>query len=59
MKGKSAIHIARAYMGRRKNLIDKQFLARVYYLSTVGMDEDAARAYIKKQEQEDQRFLSN
>ena len=56
MKGKSAIHIARAYMGRRKNFIGQQFWARGYYVSTDGLDEDMVRSYIKKQEQEDQRL---
>jgi putative transposase len=56
MKGKSAIHIARAYMGRRKNFTGQQFWARGYYVSTVGLDEEVVRSYIKKQEQEDQRL---
>ena len=56
IKGKSAIHIARAYLGRRKNFTGQQFWARGYYVSTVGMDEDVVRSYIKKQEQEDQRL---
>jgi putative transposase len=56
MKGKSAIHIARVYMGRRKNFTGQQFWARGYYVSTVGLDEEMVRAYIRKQEQEDQRL---
>jgi putative transposase len=56
IKGKSAIHIARAYMGLRKNFTGQQFWARGYYVSTVGLDEEVVRAYIKKQEQEDQRL---
>ncbi len=56
MKGKSAIHIARAYMGRRKNFTGQQFWARGYYVSTVGLDEEMVRSYIKKQEQEDKRL---
>ena len=56
MKGKSAIHIARAYMGRRKNFTGQQFWARGYYVSTVGLDEEMVRSYIKKQEQEDRRL---
>ncbi len=56
IKGKSAIHIARAYLGRRKNFTGQQFWARGYYVSTVGMDEEVVRSYIKKQEQEDQRL---
>ena len=56
IKGKRAIHIARAYMGRRKNFTGQQFWARGYYVSTVGLDEEVIRSYIKKQEQEDQRL---
>jgi putative transposase len=56
IKGKSAIHIARTYMGRRKNFTGQQFWARGYYVSTVGLDEEVVRSYIKKQEQEDQRL---
>jgi putative transposase len=56
IKGKSAIHIARAYMGRRKNFTGQQFWARGYYVSTVGLDEEVVRSYIQKQEQEDQRL---
>ena len=48
IKGKSAIHIARAYLGRRKNFTGQQFWARGYYVSTVGMDEEVVRSYIKK-----------
>ena len=54
IKGKSAIHIARAYMGRRKNFTGECFWARGYYVSTVGMDEETIREYIKRQEKEDQ-----
>ena len=56
MKGKSAIHIARSYFGKRKNFTGQHFWARGYYVSTVGLDEDMVRSYIKKQEQEDQRL---
>jgi len=53
LKGKSAIHIARAYLGRRKNFVGQHFWARGYYVSTVGKDEETTRNYIKKQEKED------
>ncbi|MGK5085109.1 IS200/IS605 family transposase [Bdellovibrionota bacterium FG-1] len=56
MKGKSAIHIARAYMGRRSNFMGQHFWARGYFVSTVGRDEDTVRAYIRNQEKEDQRL---
>ena len=56
IKGKSAIHIARAYMGRRKNYTGQRFWGRGYYVSTVGVDEETIREYIKRQEKEDQRL---
>ena len=56
LKGKSAIHIARTFMGRRQNFAGQHFWARGYYVSTVGRDEETIRAYIQRQEQEDQRL---
>ena len=56
IKGKSAIQIARNFQGREKNFVGQHFWARGYYVSTVGKDEIAVREYIKKQEQEDERF---
>ena len=56
MKGKSAIHIARVYAGRRKSFVGQQFWARGYWVSTVGRDEVAVRRYIQEQEKENQRL---
>jgi putative transposase len=56
IKGKSAIHIARNYLGRSKNFTGQHFWARGYFVTTVGRDEKAVREYIKKQEQEDKRL---
>jgi putative transposase len=56
IKGKSAIHIARSYLGRRKNYTGMHFWARSYFVSTVGADEAVIRAYIQNQEKEDARF---
>ena len=55
MKGKSAIHIARTYLGRRQNCTGQHSWARWYFVSTVGRDEAAVREYIQKQELEDKR----
>lgn len=55
MKGKSAIHIARTFMGRRKNFTGQHFWARGYFVSTVGRDEATIRRYIQNQEAEDRR----
>ena len=56
IKGKSAIHIARTYAGRRRNFTGQNFWARGYFVSTVGRDEQAFREYIKKQQKEDRRL---
>ena len=56
IKGKSAIHIARTYMGQRKNFSGMHFWARGYFVSTVGADEETVRIYIQQQEKEDQRL---
>ena len=56
IKGKSAIHIARTYLGRRRNYHGMHFWSRGYYVSTVGADEESVRNYIKKQEKEDARL---
>ena len=55
-KGKSAIHIARDFFGRRKNFTGEEFWARGYHVSTVSKNEDAIRKYIKEQEREDRRI---
>jgi putative transposase len=56
LKGKSAIHSARTAGGRRRNFTGEHFWARGYFVSTVGRDEKAIRAYIQRQEQEDRRL---
>ena len=55
IKGKSAIHIARTYAGRRRNFVGQSFWARGYFVSTVGRDEGIVRKYIKRQDDIDQR----
>jgi putative transposase len=56
IKGKSAIQIARNFLGRRRNFTGEQFWARGYHVSTVGRDEATVREYIKAQETEDRRL---
>jgi putative transposase len=53
IKGKSAIHIARVYAGRRRNFVGQHFWARGYWVSTAGKNEAAVRRYIQEQEKED------
>jgi len=56
IKGKSAIHIARVYAGRRRNFVGQHFWARGYWVSTAGRNEAAVREYIQNQEKEDRRL---
>ena len=56
IKGKSAIYIARNFLGKRRNFVGESFWARGFYVTTVGLDEDVVRDYIKHQEKEDQRI---
>ena len=55
IKGKSAIHIAREFAGRKRNYVGQHFWARGYFVSTVGRDEAVIREYIRDHEREDQR----
>jgi putative transposase len=55
IKGKSAIHIARTFMERKRNFVSQHFWARGFFVSTVGRDEAVIREYIRNQEQEDKR----
>ena len=55
LKGKSAIHIARAFGGRKRNFTGEHFWARGYFANTVGRDEQVIREYIRKQEDDDRR----
>ena len=56
MKGKSAISIARNFLGRKRSFTGESFWARGYFVSTVGLDEEVVREYIRHQEKEDQRL---
>ena len=56
LKGKSAIAIARQFGGRQRNFTGGVFWAWGYFVSTVGLDEAMVRAYIRNQEQADERY---
>jgi putative transposase len=56
IKGKSAIHIARTFLGRKRNFTGQHFWARGYFVSTVCIDLKIIREYIKKQQAEDRRL---
>ncbi len=55
IKGKSAIRVARDFMGRHQSFKGYHFWARGYFVSTVGIDERVIREYIRNQEQNDQK----
>ena len=56
IKGKSAIHVVRNYLGQKKNFTGAHFWARGYHVSTVGRDERTIRECIRAQEKEDRRI---
>ena len=56
LKGKSAISIARNFTARKRNFAGESFWARGYYVTTVGLDEESLRKYIREQEAEDARL---
>jgi len=56
MKGKSAIQIARKFGGRQRKFMGENFWARGYFVSSVGLDEDMVRVYIRNQQEEDERY---
>jgi putative transposase len=56
IKGKSAIAIARNFMGKRQNVTGQSFWARGYYVFTAGRGEEAIKGYIQRQEKEDSRL---
>jgi putative transposase len=56
INGKSAIQIARKFGDRQRNFTGEHFWARAYFVSTVGLDEQMVRAYIRSQEEDDERY---
>ena len=59
LKGKSAIWIARNVNGRKRSFYGQSFWARGYFVSTAGKDEMIVREYIRRQEEDDQKFDSS
>jgi putative transposase len=55
LKGKSAIRIFRNHLQVRRNFTGRHFWARGYCVSTVGLDEEVIRKYIRDQEREEKR----
>jgi putative transposase len=55
VKGKSAIWVART-TGRNRNFVGQNFWARGYCVSTVGLDEETIREYVRSQEGADKKL---
>jgi len=56
IKGKSAIHVARTFMWKKRNFVGQHLWAERYFVSTVGRDEAVIREYIRHQEVDDKRL---
>jgi putative transposase len=63
LKGKSAIHIHRKVYGTKQGFTGRHFWSRGYCVSTIGLDEEMIRAYVRDQEshdkQEELEFTNN
>ena len=56
LKGKTAIKMFKSYPGlRKKPYWGNHFWARGYFVSTVGIDEELIRRYVKHQEKEERK----
>ena len=55
VKGKSAIWVARA-TGNKRNFVGQNFWARGYCVSTIGLDEETIREYVRSQEEADKKL---
>lgn len=60
LKGKIAIKLFKSYPKlKQKPYWGNHFWARGYFVSTVGLDEDTIRKYVKHQEKEEKRVEEN
>ena len=55
IKGKSAIQIHRRLQSAKRGFTGKHFWSRGYCVSTVGLDEEMIREYVKHQDQLDRQ----
>ena len=55
VKGKSAVLIHRRFLNRERNFCGKHFWSRGYFVSTVGINEEVIKAYIRNQEKKERR----
>jgi putative transposase len=53
---KSAVSIARRFAGKSKNFTGENFWANGYSVTTIGLDEEMVRAYVRNQDKEDAQY---
>ena len=53
LKGKSATAIARQFKGKQRNFSGESFWARGYAVSTVGLELEVVKRYIREQDMSD------
>ena len=56
LKGKSAVRIHRDLMRTKGTLVGRAFWSRGYCVSTVGLDQNVIRKYIRQQEELDKQM---
>jgi len=59
LKGKSAIRIHREVMKTKGTLFGRSFWSRGYCVSTIGLDEERIRAYVRNQQKMEQDSEQN
>ena len=47
---------ARRFAGKTKNFTGENFWARGYFVTTIGLDEEMVRAYVRNQDNEDAHY---
>jgi len=55
LKGKTAIILHREFASYYKNYHGKSFWSRGYFVSTVGLDEEKVKAYVRNQDKLDKK----
>ena len=53
LKGKSSIQIFRKFVGLRKKYYGQHFWSRGYAVTTIGLDEEMIRKYVRWQQKKD------
>jgi len=56
LKGKSAIKAHNTFCKHRRVIAQKSFWARGYFVSTVGVDEETIRKYVRNQSDQDRLY---